>query len=224
MKNLYACFIVAGIMSAAAQAVEITPQPWQLRRAEYAKTLQGVARHDPGSLKTFDDILTEFDAGKMNRTPLENMEILGTYYVPREGAEKNLPVIVMMAMLGWYDTLRFASESGKAEISRSLFKMPLALAGPAATAQAVKLFNENPAQTERLVAQGICFAAKLRHKVNYDQQWPTAFGLEHVICAQGGACDKIPPLPESEWDAAWAEAGKRVRAYYRGNADNQLIK
>lgn len=220
MKNLYARFVIAAIMSAtaAAQAVEIAPQPWQVRRAEYAKTLQGVAKHDPGSLKTFDDILTEFDAAKMNRTPLENMEILGTYYVPREGAVKALPIIVQMAMLGWYDTLRFGSESGKAEISQSLFRLPLVLAGPAATEQAVKLFNEQPAQTEQLVTQGIGFAAKFRNKVNYDQQWPTAFGLERMICAQGGACDKIPSLPESQWDAAWAEAEQRVRAYYRGNA------
>lgn len=218
MKSLFACIVLIAILSAspAAQAVEIAPQPWQVRRAEYAKTLQGVAKHDPGSLKTFDDILTEFDAAKMTRTPLENMDILGTYYVPREGVEKNLPVIAMMATLGWYDTLRFASESGKAEISQSLFKIPLALAGPAATAQAVKLFNEDPAQTERSVTQGIGFAAKVRNKVNYDQQWPTAFGLERMICAQGGACDKISPLPASEWDAAWAEAEKRVRAYYRG--------
>jgi hypothetical protein len=42
---------------------------------------------------------------------------------------------------------------------------------------------------------------------------PTAYGLERVICAQGGPCTKPLPMPKEQWDAAWAEAKHRVTVY-----------
>lgn len=227
MKNSYLRLILPAVMSfvTAAHAADYAPQAWQIRRAEFGKIVQGINQGDASAVKKFDDVLTEFDTSpQMSRTPLENMEILGLYYVPREGVEKTLPVIVKTALLGWYDALRFASASGKAEISQGLFMLPIAMGGPEARAKAAKFFAEQPARTEQMVSQGVAFAARNRGKVGYDQHWPTAFGLERMICAEGGACDTIPPLPESQWDAAWAEAEKRVRAYYRGDAKSQVIK
>ena len=207
------------LCATAAQASGYAPQPWQVRRAEFGQIVQGMNRGDAAAVQKFDDVLTEFDnSPQMKRTPIENMEIMGLYYVPREGVEKALPLITMTAMLGWYDTLRFASASGQAEVAQGLFMLPLVMGGPDGKAKAAKFFDEQPDKTEQLVSRGIAYANRNRGKVGYDQQWPTAFGLERVICAEGGACDSIAPLPENQWDAAWAEAEKRVRAYYRGGA------
>jgi hypothetical protein len=192
-------------------------QPWEMRRVQFAKTIQGVRAGDSQAKKDFDNVLTEFDTKPLARTPIENMEILGNYYLPREGVEKVLPVVAMNAMLGWYDALRFASESGRTEISQSLFKMAFVVAGPDASSKAVKFFNDQPDLTQKIVEQGIAMANAQRRVVPYDQHWPTAFGLERTICGQGGTCEPVKPLPEDQWDAAWEQAKQRVLAYYHGS-------
>ncbi len=209
---------------AAKKSAATLGQPWQERRAQFAKIVNGVRAGDAASLKSFDDVLTEFDTKNLHRTPMENMEILGVYYVPREGVEKTLSIVVLNAMLGWYDTLRFASPSGRSEISHSLFKMPFVVAGPEASAKAAKFFDEQPEKTEKIVAMGISFARNSRGKLHYDEHWPTAYGLERSICAQKGPCEEIPALAESQWDAAWLEAEQLVRTYYRGDEPAKSAK
>jgi hypothetical protein len=193
-------------------------QPWETRRVQFAKIIQGVRAGDAQARKEFDNVLTEFDTKPLVRTPMENMEIVGVYYLPREGVEKVLPIVVLNAMLGWYDALRFASESGRAEISQSLFKMAFTVTGPDAGSKAARFFDEQPDRTQQIVEQGIGMANSHRRAPPlYDQHWPTAFGLERSICAQGGICEVVKPLPESQWDAAWEQARQRVLAYYRGS-------
>jgi hypothetical protein len=236
MKKIFALFALLALFSTQIiHAEELraqlpsanSMQPWQERRAQFAKTIQGVRAGDAEALKEFDVVLTEFDTKPLARTPMENMEILGVYYLPREGVEKVLPVVVLNAMLGWYDALRFASESGRAEISQSLFKMAFVVAGPDAGNKAASFFDARPEKTQQLVEEGIGMANSQRRDSPYDKHWPTAFGLEHAICAQGGACDAVQPLPESQWDAAWEQARQRVLTYYRGakpvagNVDSQ---
>lgn len=195
----------------------IPAQAWQDRRARFARLVRAVQAGDPKASKDFDAVLTEFDTHPLARTPIENMEILGTYYVAREGVEKSLPVVAMNAMLGWYDALRFGSASGRAEISQSLFKTAFIVAGSKRSNEAAQLFEEQPEKTWQLVSQGIALASRNRNKTSYDTSWPAAFGLEHILCAQGGACEPVRPLPESEWDTAWEQARQRVIAYYRGS-------
>src|SRR4029077_1981200 len=60
-------------------------QPWQVRRATY---------------------------DSLARTPIEELEILGDFYIPKEGLDPGLIAVVQFQVLGWYDALRFASESG----------------------------------------------------------------------------------------------------------------
>jgi len=203
---------------AATPHTQLAPQPWQERRAQFAKIVGGVRAKDAVALKQFDDVLTEFDTKPLARTPLENMEILGVYYLPREGVEKVLPAVVLNAVLGWYDALRFGSQSGRAEISSNLFKMAFVVAGPDASNKAAKFFDERPERTEQLVAQGIAMATAHKDDPHYDHHWPTAFGLERIICAQQGPCEEIKALPENQWDEAWSQAQQRVRAYYHGSA------
>lgn len=192
-------------------------QPWETRRLQFAKIIQGVRSGDSQANKDFEMVLTEFDTKPLARTPMENMEILGAYYLPREGVEKVLPIVVQNAMIGWYDALRFASESGRAEISQSLFKMAFIIAGPDAGKKAAKFFDEQPDRTQQLVEQGIRFANPYRRAAPYDQHWPATLGLERNICVQGGSCEPVKPLPESQWDGAWEQARQRVLAYYRGS-------
>jgi hypothetical protein len=64
----------------------------------------------------FDQMLTNFASRPLEVTPLENMDPPGYFHAPKEGIAKALPVIVMNTTPGWYDTPRFASPSGQAEI------------------------------------------------------------------------------------------------------------
>lgn len=47
---------------------------------------------------------------------MENRDILGVFYASKEAIEKTLILVSLNAALGWYDALRFGSESGRGEI------------------------------------------------------------------------------------------------------------
>jgi hypothetical protein len=91
---------------------------------------------------------------------------------------------------------------------------PFVAAVIAALESAAAAFQETVARVQHasprasfpVGAQGISFAEKFRETNNYHRQWPTAYGLERVICAQGGPCTKPLPMPKEQWDAAWVEA------------------
>ena len=196
--------------------VPVQMQPWQVRRAAYRELAQRLRQGDFSASKDYDAVLTEFDTGVLARTPVENLEILGDFYIPKEGVDPALAIVVQDLVLGWYDALRFASESGRVEIvnNEGFFKKAFAQGGPDVTNKAVKFVQGNPDRVHALVAQGISYAEKYRETNNYDRHWPTAYGIERLLCAQGGPCTQPTELPKEQWDRAWEEAKHRVSSYF----------
>jgi hypothetical protein len=200
---------------AATQAAR-TPEAWQVRRAQFAGIVRGAQHGDAASRTALNTVLTEFETTPLSRTPMENLDILGVFYIPKDGVEKALPVIVMNQVLGWYDVLRFATESGRAEIAQNegFFKRPFVLAGADSVRQMSTWMHEHPDQVAAAVRQGIGFAEKNKDSHAYDDHWPTAYGLERSICVQGGNCETPASLPKDQWPDAWQAAKQRVLAYY----------
>jgi hypothetical protein len=196
--------------------IQVAQQPWQKRRADFSKIVQGLRENSADAKKDFDAVLTEFETRTLNRTPIENMEILGVFYVPKGGVDPALSVIAMNAVLGWYDALRFASESGRAEITNNegFFKKSIILGDPETQKKAVKFLQNNPERVAQLLAQGMSYAEKFRETSSYDRLWVTAYGMEKYICKTGGSCQPPQALPKEQWDSAWKEAKQRVTSYY----------
>lgn len=201
------------------KTTRVEPQSWQARRAEFARLVNNYNPADKAVVEAFDAVLTEFEKQPFSRTPMENMEILGVYYVPREGIEPTLSLIAANAALGWYDALRYGSESGRSEImhNEGFFRLPFMLAGESYSQMAVKFFEEQPEKTAQLVLQGIAIADALKDDPRYDHLWPSAYGLERILCAMGGECAPASAVPRAEWAYAWEETGARVVHYYRIN-------
>lgn len=203
--------------SIATQTTEVKTelQPWQEREVEFFQIAKKAQAGDAEARQALDAVLTEFETHPMSRTPMENMDILGVFYVPKEGFEKCLPIVAMNAALGWYDALRYGSESGRAEIvnNRQFFRRALMLSGPEKSKQAVKFIEENPERARALVEQGLGFAEQHKNAPDYDHQWPSAFGLERLISNLGGK-EAITPIPKEDWDKTWEESKKRVREFY----------
>lgn len=208
---------VASVTSGQVKPIQAELQPWQRRRMEFTKTVQGASKGDPIARKDFDKILTDFETHTFSRTPLENMEILGVFYVPKDGIEKAMPIVIANAVLGWYDALRFASESGRAEIinNEGFFKKAFVLGGPELANNAVQFLQNNPEKVAKSLTLGFSFADKFRDEASYDRHWPTAYGLEQMTCATGGLCQAAPPMPKDQWNKAWEEAKQRVASYYQ---------
>jgi hypothetical protein len=193
-------------------------QEWQVRRAELDHAIIGARKNDPDALKQFDQILTEMEKHPHDRTPLEVLDVIGTYYMPNEGIEKSLTVTVTQLVLGWYDVLRFASPSGRAEVidNEQFFMRAIALSGKDSTDKSFKFLNDHQDQVSQLVAKGVMYAEQFRDAPSYDRQWPTAYGMERMLCASGDAekCKARPSLPKDQWDAAWVESKKAVTDYF----------
>jgi hypothetical protein len=202
----------AGVQS----PVHVEMQAWQIRRAAYQALSLRLRKGDFSAGKDFDAVLTEFDTRLFSRTPIEELEILGDFYIPKGGPDPALLVVVQNLVLGWYDALRFGSESGRVEIinNEGFFKKAFVQGGPEVTSKAVKFLKENPERVRALVAQGIAIAEKYRETTNYDRHWPTAYGLERMMGAQGGSCAAPPELPRDQWNKAWEEAKHRVSLYF----------
>jgi hypothetical protein len=79
-----------------------------------------------------------------------------------------------------------------------------------------KFLNDHQDRVSQLVNEGVMYADKLRDAPSYDRQWPTAYGLERVLCASGETeqCNARRSLPKDQWDAAWAESKKAVTDYF----------
>jgi hypothetical protein len=135
-----------------------------------------VRQNDPGAQKQFDQMLTEIEKHPLDRTPMEVLDVVGTYYVPNEGIENSLTVIVTHLVLGWYDVLRFASPTGRAEIidNEQFFKRALVLAGKDVTDKSSKFLNDHQDIVSQLVEKGVTYATEFRDTRSYDRQWPTA--------------------------------------------------
>jgi hypothetical protein len=192
-------------------------RPWQARRAEsQAVIIAGLAKGaNPAAVKALDQLLTDFEAHPVARTPLENLDLIGRFYVEKDGVEACLSVVVMNSVLGWYDALRFGSASGRAEIqdNEHFFGRVYILGGKPAAEKLVGLVEKNPKKLKDLVEQGLGFAEKYKDVKSYDRQWPLSFGMERVLNTMGGH-EEIKPLPEAEWGNAWKEARNGVKSYY----------
>ncbi len=170
----------------------IQPEAWQTRRLQRLKVLKEglVPNAAIASSKALEQMLTDFETHPFAQTPIENMDLLGLFYAPKEGIAKALPLIVMNAALGWYDALRFGSPSGQAEIvnNEMFFKRVLVLSGKQRTNEYLEFAKAHPEEIQAAVVQGLAFAERNKDSENYDHRWPTAYGLEQQICSLGGKC------------------------------------
>jgi hypothetical protein len=183
--------------SATAPQNPLPRQPWQIRRETYWATVKNANSQDADAKKKLDAVLTEFESQPFARTPMENMDILGTFYVPKDGVEKAFVIVIANATLGWYDALRFGSESGRTEIQTNerFFLRAYLLSGPKTTEQFKQFMKEHPDQAHTALINGLSIAEKIRKNPPYDVRWPTAYGLERVICAEGGSCERPKEIP-----------------------------
>jgi hypothetical protein len=211
----------APVTAAAGQTVTIPVkmQAWQARRAAFARIVNDLQNTEKPDYTAFKSVLDEFEQKPFTRTPMENMEILGLYYVPAQGIEATLTHIAANAALGWYDALRYGTESGRSEImhNEGFFKLPFVLGGETYTKQAIKFFEEQPDKTAKLVQAGIALAESLKDDPRYDHAWPSAYGLERTLCAMGADCPPPSVADKARWATAWDETKARVVRYYRIN-------
>lgn len=77
-------------------------EAWQTHRLQQLKVIKEglVPNAASASSKTLDQLLTDFETHPFAQTPIENMDLLGLFYAPKDGIAKALPLIVMNAALG----------------------------------------------------------------------------------------------------------------------------
>ncbi|CQR38248.1 hypothetical protein THICB1_70368 [Thiomonas arsenitoxydans] len=194
--------------------LQIEMQAWQKRREETRELFRRFLDCESTSEHEVDALLADFESRPFWRTPLENLEILSVLHVPREGFAKCMQVVVANAVLGWYDALRFASESGRAEIieKEALFKMPLTLGGR--DFWAADFLQSDSMEISKALSSGFLIAEKFKEVAEYDRHWPSAFGLEPIIRHFGAFPTENSVLPEERWPGAWEAAKVRVRKYF----------
>lgn len=239
LARLGVCLALAWVSALPAQAqsaanalpgktIEVkTPQDaWQVRRKSTLQLIRALQSKDTPkaeydkALKAFDDILTAYDKNPAGITPMEGMDLMQVFYIPNE---QNFPVqlqaLAFLATSGWYDALRFADESGRAEIinNEEFFKRALMVKKDAFIA----FMEKQPQEAAAAVAEGIQFAERLRDATYYDRRWPASYGLMRMRCGMGGKakCPVPEALPKKEWPQAFKEAADRVTRYYRINKD-----
>jgi hypothetical protein len=66
--------------------VQTDLQPWQKRRIAFFKIARAARKEDPGAQSALDAIAAEYERSPIDRTPMENLDILGVCYVPKDGA------------------------------------------------------------------------------------------------------------------------------------------
>jgi hypothetical protein len=167
-------------------------------------------------MREFDAVLTQFETQPFARTPMEDMDILGSFYFPKDKVETTLILVSTNAALGWYDALRFGSESGRAEIvnNEKFFARAFLIGGATTTTKFKDFLKDHPDMVRDSILQGLVIAERERKNPHHDVRWPTGYGLETVICAQGGSCDPPKEMAADQWDKAWEDAKKRVTSYY----------
>lgn len=204
-----------------------TPQDaWQLRRTSTLQLIGILQRKDTPkpeyekAFKAFDDILTAFDKNPTGITPMESMDLMQVSYIPNEdNFPDQLALLALFATAGWYDALRFADESGRAEIvnNEAFFKRALM----AKKDGFIAFMEKQPLEAAKAVARGIRIAEATRDTAQYDRRWPASYGLMRLQCGMEGktSCPTPKAMPESEWPQAFKEAAARVTRYYRINKD-----
>lgn len=125
--------------------------------------------------------------------------------------------------MGWYDALRFADDSGRAEIidNEFFFNRAYRLGGQQQIQLLSDFLTTQPQQAAQAVQAGIAMARNARARGDkYDEHWPTAYGLQRMMCGLEGKkdCPKPPAMPQAQWDGAFAKAVATVENYYRDNS------
>lgn len=192
-------------------------QPWQIRRKEFAETIRGVQEGKESAKRDLDRILTECETNPFSRTPPENMDILGVFYIPKDGIEPVFQILVIHAVLGWYDALRFGSGSVRDELytNERFFLRPFLLGGDRVVVDALKFFKSDPEHMKILLKSGIQLSDKFRDDPSYDHEWPASYGLHRAIASMSGEPIKSPEkMPKEQWDKAWLEAKQMVTMFY----------
>jgi hypothetical protein len=206
--------------------VRTSQDAWQIRRNSTLQLIRALESkklpkaEDEKAIRAFDDILTAFDKNPLNITPMEGMDLMQVYYIPNEdNFIAFLKILSLLTTSGWYDALRFADESGRAEIihNEGFFKRALLVKKDAFVA----FMEQQPQEAAAAVAWGVEFASRFRSADDYDRRWPASYGLMRMQCGMEGKTKCLTPeaLPEREWPQAFDEAAARVTRYYRINKD-----
>jgi hypothetical protein len=162
-------------------------------------------------------MLTNFEKHPLAQTPIENMDLIGLFYAPKDGIARTLPLIVMNATLGWYDSLRYGSPSGQAEIvnNEMFFKRAFVLAGKERLNEYLEFAKSHRDEIRTDIDQGLALAERFKNSDEYDHKWPAAYGLERSICTLGGECPPPVEAQQNQWNALWDQAKLRVETYYK---------
>ncbi|WGT64583.1 hypothetical protein [Variovorax paradoxus] len=207
--------------------VQTLQDAWQVRRAETRAFITAIgdekatqAQH-ASARRGFDARLTAAEKGEL--TPMETMELFQVFYIPKALQQKPprfdtmLRIIAAQATMGWYDALRFADDSGRAEISSN--EAFFTLAFDKSTRDFVRFMKEQPDQAAAAVKAGIQDARdKIAGKhINYDPTWPASYGMLRMQCAMTNAtaCEGPSPRAAAEWPALLDQAAQRVGTVYR---------
>jgi hypothetical protein len=207
--------------------VQSPQDAWQVRRAQTRAIIKVIgdqnanpAQH-ASAMHDFDARLTAAEKGEL--TPIEIMDLFRVFYVPKElqnqppHFDTMLRIIATQATLGWYDALRFADASGRAEISNNEAFFTLAFGEN--TQDFVQFMKDQPEQAAAAVKAGIQDAHnKIKaNSISYDPHWPASYGMLRMQCALQNAktCERPKPQPASEWPALLDQADQRVSTFYR---------
>lgn len=200
--------------------VDVKKQDWQIRRVEYINALKQYSKNpnDKNALNTIDKALTNYEKQPWSITPMEAMDLLQTFYVPREGI-KTMSMIVAEAILGYRDTLQWASKSGKSEIIWNEQFLIRALTNGGKNQNTMnewlKFVEQNEEEAKKIVDSGVKFAKLINSaKDGYDRRWPTAYGLERMINSMENKPDKARTSPNMSDEQALEEAIAKIYAYY----------
>ena len=207
--------------------LDIKPDPWQVRRKQVIDLVAVIQKSDykdKAAKDKFDKVLADFDKDFVSITPMEAMDLQRMYYVPvskPEEMESNLGVVAAVATLGWYDALRFADASGRAEIqdNESFFLRAFTAPGSKSLDDVVAFLKNKPVEAARAVKTGTDAARTVLGRIHYDTHWPASYGLLRSQCALQRAqnCKRPVPLPQEQWPAAFEEAVAATTRYYRDN-------
>lgn len=208
--------------------LDIKPEAWQVRRKQVIDLVAVIQKSDykdQAAKEKFDKVLANFDKDFVSITPMEAMDLQRIYYVPLSKPiemESNLGVVVALATLGWYDALRFADASGRAEIqdNESFFLRAFTAPGSKSLDDVVAFLKDKPLEAARAVKTGTDAARTVLSRVHYDTQWPASYGLLRSRCAIQGEqnCKRPVPLPQDQWPAAFDQAVATATRYYRDNS------
>jgi hypothetical protein len=208
--------------------LDIKPDPWQVRRKQVIDLVATILKSeykDKAAKEKFDKILASFDKDFVSITPMEAMDLQRIYYVPLSKSvemESNLGVVVALATLGWYDALRFADASGRAEIqdNESFFLRAFTVPGSKSLEEVVAFLKDKPVEAARAVKTGTDAARTVLGRIHYDTHWPASYGLLRSQCALQRAqnCKRPVPLPQDQWPTAFEEAVAATTRYYRDNS------